>query len=314
MSRRHEDRHAPGLEGQHHAVSRPLRHVAVKRSHVHPTVAKRAVELLAADLRAHEHDHLLPRRLAAAFKLRAQHLHELGGLVLGVDVQLKLGDGVDRERRGLYLDCRRLVHVVVRQLADRRRHGGREERRLAAGGRQREDPLDVLQEAEVEHLVGLVEHHEAALVQHQRVAPNQIQDAAHRADDDVPARSQLRLLVADRRATEDGDHVDAGVRPIRAQRLRHLDAELARGRQHERLHGGLGRVDVLEDRQAKSSCLAGSGLRLADHIAALQERRDRLLLDRARRGVADVAQRLKRRGRKPEIGECCGHGESAAYG
>ena len=103
----------------------------------------------------------------------------------------------------------RVVHVAVGELADRRRHRRREQRRLAAGRRQREDLLDVLEEAEVEHLVGLVEDHEAAVVQHQRVARDQVEHAPDGPDDDVPAGAQLRLLGADRRAAEDRHHVDA---------------------------------------------------------------------------------------------------------
>ena len=76
-------------------------------------------------------------------------------------------------------------------------------------GREREDLLDVLEEAEVEHLVGLVEHDVAARVQHQRVAADQVEHAADGADHDLPALAQLRLLGADRRAAEDGDGVDA---------------------------------------------------------------------------------------------------------
>ena len=71
----------------------------------------------------------------------------------------------------------------------------------------------------------------------------------------------------------------------------------------ERLDRCLGGVDVLHDRQAEGRRLAGAGLGLADHVAALQQRRDRLLLDRARRLVADVGERLERRGRKAEICE-----------
>ena len=93
------------------------------------------------------------------------------------------------------------------------------------------------------------------------------------------------------------------VRAVGAQRLGDLDAQLARRRQHERLHGRLGGVDVLHDRQPEGRRLAGSGLRLADHVAALQQRRDRLFLDRARRLVADVAQRVQRGLGEPELGE-----------
>ena len=73
----------------------------------------------------------------------------------------------------------------------------------------REDLLDVLEEAEVEHLVRLVEHDVAARVQHQAVAADEVHHAADGADHDLPAGLQARLLVADRRAAEDGDGLDA---------------------------------------------------------------------------------------------------------
>ena len=122
-------------------------------------------------------------------------------------------------------------------------------------------------------------------------------------DDDVPAGAQLGLLAADRRAAEHRDDVDAGVRAVGAQRLGDLDAQLARGRQHERLHVWLRGVGVLDDRQPEGGRLARARLRLADHVAALQQRRDRLFLDRARRLVADVLQGVERGLGEPEIGE-----------
>jgi hypothetical protein len=89
---RDEDRHAPALEGEHHAVALALGEVAVQRAHVHPLVAQRAEQLVAADLGAHEDDRLLGL-------LGAQHLDELGGLLARLDRQLELLDGVDRQRR-----------------------------------------------------------------------------------------------------------------------------------------------------------------------------------------------------------------------
>ena len=167
-----------------------------------------------------------------------EHVDELLRLVLRVDVDLELLDRVDGQRLGLDLDGDRVVEVAVGELADRRRHRRAEERGLAAAGRDAEDPLDVLEEAEVEHLVGLVEDDEAAVVEDQRGALDQVEHAADGADDDVPAGAQLRLLGADRRAAEDGDDVDALRRAVGAQRLRDLDAELARRRQDERLDLG----------------------------------------------------------------------------
>ncbi len=168
----------PPLKRDHHAVARALAHVAVQRLDVHALVAQRAVELLAADLGAREDD-----RLARALGL--EHAHQRGGLVGRLGLEEELLDGVDRQRRRLDLDRHRLVEMALGEPADLRRHGRAEQRGLAAVGRQREDLLDVLEEAEVEHLVGLVEDEVAARVQHQRVARDQVEHAADGADDDL---------------------------------------------------------------------------------------------------------------------------------
>ena len=120
------------------------------------------------------------------------------------------------------------------------------------------------------------------------MARDQVLDPSHGADHDLAAGPQLRLLAADRGAAEHGDDVDALALAVRAQRLRDLDAELARRRQHEPLDVVLRGIDVLEHRQPEGRRLARAGLRLPDHVEALEQRRDRLLLDRARRFVADV--------------------------
>ncbi len=92
-------------------------------------------------------------------------------------------------------------------------------------------------------------------------------------------------------------------RAVGAQRLRDLDAQLARRREHERLHVRVGRVDELDHRQAERRRLAGAGLGLADHVAALEQLGDRLLLDRARRLVADVLERVEDGCGQAEVGE-----------
>src|SRR3712207_3281922 len=132
-----------------------------------------------------------------------------------------------------------------------RSHSRAEQRGLPAVGRQGEDALDVLEEAEVEHLVGLVEDDEAACGEDERRTLDEVEDTADGADDDVPAGVELRLLGADRRAAERRDDVDALARPVRAQRLRDLDAQLAGRGEDERLDLVVARVDVLDDREAE---------------------------------------------------------------
>ena len=51
------------------------------------------------------------------------------------------------------------------------------------------------------------------------------------------------------------------------QLLVHLDRQLARGAEHERLHRSVARIEALDDRNAKCCGLAAPGLRLADDVA-----------------------------------------------
>ena len=280
---RHEDLHALVLERDHHAVARALAHVAVERLDVHPAVAERAVELLAADLRAHEDDRL-------GGPLGLEHAHERLVLLGLLGLEEELLDGVDRQRRRLDLDRDGVVQVALGEPADLGRHRRAEQTGLAAVGRVGQDLLDVLEEAEVEHLVGLVEHEVAARVQDERVARDQVEHAADGADHDLGARLELRLLGPDRGAAEDGHGIEAAVLAVGPQRLRHLDAQLAGRREDEGLGLGIVGVDEVDHGQPEGGRLARAGLRLADHVLPVEQVRDRLLLDRARRLVADVAE------------------------
>ena len=208
------------------------------------------------------------------------------------DLDEGLRDRVDGQRLRRDRDRRRVVHVALGELLDRRRHRRREERRLAPARAHPQDFLDVLDEAEVEHLVGLVEDDVAGRGEDQRAARHQVHHPADGGDDDVGAGAQLRLLGADRGAAEDGDDLDVEVLGVGAQRLRHLDAELAGRGQHDRLDLVVVGVEVLQQRQAEGGGLAGPGLGLADHVVAGEQLRDRLLLDRRRLLVAELVERL----------------------
>ena len=60
------------------------------------------------------------------------------------------------------------------------------------GRRVGQDPLDVLDEAHAQHLVGLVEHDGLDAREVERAAPQVVHDAARRADDDVHAALAAR--------------------------------------------------------------------------------------------------------------------------
>jgi hypothetical protein len=194
------------------------------------------------------------------------------------------------------------VHELLRELADLGGDGRAEEGGLAAHRRAPQDGLDVLEEAEVEHLVGLVEHDVAHPVEEQVVAIHHVHHPSDGTDRHVRLL-QPGGLVPDRRAAEDGDDLDALALAVGPERLGDLDAELPGRGEHERLDLLDPRVDVLDHRQPERGGLAGAGLRLTDHVASLEQRRDGLLLDRGRPRVPQMGERLDGGLGEPELGK-----------
>ena len=94
---------------------------------------------------------------AAGEVVVGEHLGQQGALPALFDVDDRLVDALDRGRLRRHLDLDGLLQKLAGQLADLGRHGGREEQVLALGRDAADDLADRLDEAEVQHLVGLVE-------------------------------------------------------------------------------------------------------------------------------------------------------------
>ncbi len=206
---------------------------------------------------------------AEARGVHVEHAAEDLGLAAPLDLVVALLDGRHGHRLLLDGDGGRILGVAVDQAADARIEGRGKENGLALLGHRLHEPLDLVGKAHVEHLVGLVEDQRLELVQAQRAAVDEVQDAAGGADDDLGAHLQGADLAVvggaavDRRGAhaflEAGDLVD-----FRAD----LHGELA-GRAHDqRLRGAAGGVDALHGGQAESEGLARTGLALADNVTA----------------------------------------------
>ncbi len=226
-----------------------------------------------------------------------------------------------RDRRALVVrrggaDVRGLRHVAAGETDDRARHGGREQHGLAPDRKQVDDLLDVGQEAQVEHLVGLVEDERLHVRQVQLLLPGEVEQPARGADDHVDAFLQgLDLGLVGPAAVDRGDahvaHLAGG-----QQVVGHLGAQLARGDDDEGLRG-VGEVlglraarlhvhrdgDALEERKAEAERLAGAGLGLADDVRARQGHGKRHLLDGEGSDDADGFQGLGGLGEDPELSE-----------
>jgi hypothetical protein len=173
------------------------------------------------------------------------------------------------------------VHEASREGDDRAGHRGREQHRVPVGRGLREQLLDVGQEAKVEHLVGLVEHHDLHVRERQQTLSGEVEKATRGADDDLRAGLELLDLTLVRLAAVDRDDLGGALRGGELEVFGHLNAEFA-GRHHdERLDAGL-RVgaELLDERQPESEGLAGAGLGLADDVLPGEAERDGLALNR----------------------------------
>ncbi len=241
------------------------------------------LQLRGGALRAHEDD-----GLAAALRLQdaADHLVLVERVRAVHDVlDVRLRDSLVGIGRA---DVDRIPHEAARERHDRAGHRGGEEHRVARRRRQREQLLDVGEEPEIEHLVGLVEHHLAHLSEVEEPLVREIEQTPRRADDDLRPGPELLDLALVRLAAV--DRHDGGRTILRGQLeiLVDLHGELAGRHDHERLHAGC-RIgsDALQQREAEAEGLAGAGLRLADDVLPRERERDRLLLDRE--GFRDTA-------------------------
>ena len=192
-------------------------------------------------------------------------------------------------------------------------HGRGEQHGLARRGGLGQDPLHVGQEAEVEHLVGLVEHQGLDLGQVERAAVGDVEQPARGADHDVHAVGEgVELgLVAD--TAVDGEDADPEVGRSQGQVTGHLAGELASGGDDEGLRlAGLGQVgvrrvagphDALEQRDAEGQRLAGAGAGLADQVGAQERDRQGHLLDREGLDDAAALEGVGDLGEYPEVSE-----------
>ena len=237
-----------------------------------------------------------PKTMAHSGCSASQHLLELVQLVARLGLDHPLVDGVDRDLLRRHGDELRAVQLLLRQAADGRRHRRGEERRLAAPRRASQDRADVVDEAHRQHLVGLVQHHHAAVGEHHLAALQQVEHAAGRAHDDLRAAREPVDLLADRRAAVDGHHVHAllvgGERP---GGVSHLQRQLARRAQHDRLQVARCGVDALQDGQHEGRGLAAARLGLADHVAVGEEVLDRPRLDWSGRFPPQLFERAEQR-------------------
>ena len=252
----------PGGEGPHGALARVLAHVALQLDGGDPGLDELAGQAPGEVLGAGEQDALpLPGG-------QAPHDAVLGGLVR--DHPHAVGHGVHGRGRGVHGVLQRVVEELLDQCVHAVVEGGGEQHALAAlrGGAQ--DATDIGQEAEVGHVVGLVQDGDLDLVEADEPLPHEVQEPAGAGDDDVDPRLEGLLLGLGGDPAEDGGHIHVDDAGQGLDDLGDLEGELASGGQ-DQADGvaGAGLVllcQALDQREAEGEGLSRAGAAAAEHI------------------------------------------------
>ena len=133
------------------AVAPPLRHPAVQRRDRVAELGEAVGEAVGVDLRAREDERLLDLALRQDVVEQRVLVREVVGPVQPL-LDVGVGVGVRRD-----IDPLRLAQQVLREAGDVADEGGAVHHRLARGRQVIGDRRDVVDEAHVEHAVGLVE-------------------------------------------------------------------------------------------------------------------------------------------------------------
>ncbi|KJL44758.1 hypothetical protein RR49_00123 [Microbacterium ginsengisoli] len=272
-----------GAEGCEVALAGALAEVAVQVDRRDAPGCQLAGKLLGLVLGAGEED--------AAPHAGREGLDEARLVVVG-DEQHAVGHG-GGGHAGL---VDRVAHLVAQERAheavDTAVEGGAEQQALSTGGRRLEDAGDARQEAEVGHVVGLVEHSDLDGVEGHDTLLHEVFESARAGDDDVDAGTHGLLLRALADATE--DRGDAQTRRLRERGdgRRDLGGELAGGAEHEtaRTAGaagcGLRAAEAGDEGQRERERLATAGAAAAEHVATREGVGQRVALDGEGLGAA----------------------------
>ncbi len=298
---RHEHRRLRRLERCERLLTLGLRLVAVDRGGVDAGLFEIPVEFVGAVLRPGKHDH--PAR-----RLLTQELHEQGLLLPLRHEHDRLGHRLGRRRSRCGPHLERAAEHRIGEVADLGGKRGGEEERLAVAGQLAHDLADVVNEAHVEHPVGLIEHQELDRADVDEPLADEIEQPAGRGHEHVHAvlhGAGLRLLAD---ATVDHRRPQARVPAVGEKTLVDLGGEFAGGGEHEHAAPpGLGLPrrlpEAVDEGQGEGRRLAGAGLGAAEQVAAGEHVRDRLRLDRRGCGVALVGESPQESLRQAEVGE-----------
>ena len=237
---------------------------------------------------------------------------ELGdhGVLVGVlDLEDVVRHSLDGRRGLVDRVHRRIVEEALGQLVDAAVKGGREEHPLSVGRRCGQDSGDSGKEAQVGHVVGLVDDGDLDVVETNDALLHQVFESSGACDDDVDAAPERLLLTGLLDATEDrGDGQADGLRQ-RLDRGGDLCGQLTRRREDEAGGRAGDAVDVElgqsgDQRDRKRKCLTGTRTAAAEDVAAVECGGKGVGLDGESLGFSVRGKDFHDLGRYAELGKC----------
>ena len=248
-------------------------------------------EAISAVLSARKNERLRPFLLT-------NEMHEKLCFVRFINQHHRLIDDLDRRVAASNLD-----HLWVVQQAIGKRFNvvgkcSAEEQILPLWRQHCEHLFDVVNEAHVEHAVGLIEHEDFNLREIDRTLAVEIEQSTRRCHHDIDTVTHGLNLWIDAHTTEDAGRGHRQKLAVDTNALFHLRGQLASGREDQcagkffaartvgrwqwRLRG---KHQPLQHRQHKARRFSGTGLGTTEQIPAFEHRWDGLLLNRRRRAV-----------------------------
>ena len=238
---------------ERHDLKAAIRHAGQKVVHVHPRLA--------------EHD-------GRARFVIAQHVEDGVFAITGGDVQGAIFDIDMLAGLARCLNPQRIALKILGEGGDGGGNGGRKHHGATIIGCGGQDKFQILAEAEIEHLIGLVQHGGAQAGQIERAAFDMVAQAARRADHDMHAAFQRALFGAVIHAADAGGNLGPGfgIEPFKF--TRDLQGQFARGGDDQG-HRHIGEQQAVGPPQqvggnghAKGHGLARAGLGADKRVAA----------------------------------------------
>ena len=261
-----------------------LRHTAVQRVGLHTGLAQLLGDPVRAQLGTDEDDRApVARRDGVGHRSLVARLHD-------EDVVAHRGD---RALGRVHLVADRVDQVTLDEAVDLVLQRRGEEHPLAAFGHQVEQFGDLGQEAEVGHLVGLVEHRDLDVVQRAGAAVDQVTQPARSSDENVNSPLQRGDLVGHRGATADHLQLQTEHIAVGLERVGDLHGQLTGrgeddGARTVPRSGATGEAG--QRREAEAERLAGAGTAAAEDVLAGERVGDGGGLDGERGGDAVLCE------------------------